>query len=195
MIRQYGGQRRRGGANPLGVGVIAAGSIYYLQDSPFFSERVGGRAVCRNPWIVEAFLNDTCGAARRNRSTGRWEEAWCSGRSESALVRSLRDGQRRIVSVHLLQLHDDRGLWLQPTGYPTLPDLTFYRRGGDQRNVLWCGAKRNAAGEVCSYPEARVARAARLRDSSGNPAALDRGTRAEATLPCTTFSTRGAVAS
>ena len=40
MIRQYGAQRRRGGVNPLGVGVIAAGSIYYLQDrdllrSPF----------------------------------------------------------------------------------------------------------------------------------------------------------------
>ena len=59
MIRQYGGQRRRGGANPLGVGVIATGSIYYLQDRGFFDDRFGGRAVCRHPWIVEGFLNET----------------------------------------------------------------------------------------------------------------------------------------
>lgn len=32
MMRHYGAQRRRGGANPLGVGVIAVASIYYLQD-------------------------------------------------------------------------------------------------------------------------------------------------------------------
>jgi len=36
MIRQYGGQRRQGGANPLGVGVIATGSIYYLLDRGLF---------------------------------------------------------------------------------------------------------------------------------------------------------------
>lgn len=44
MIRQYRAHRRRGGANPLGVGVIAAGSIYYLQDRGFFHDRFGGRA-------------------------------------------------------------------------------------------------------------------------------------------------------
>ena len=31
MIRQYKAPRRRGGYNPLGVGVIAVGSIYYLR--------------------------------------------------------------------------------------------------------------------------------------------------------------------
>ena len=63
MIRQYGTQRRRGGANPLGVGVIAVGSIYYLQDREFFDSRFSGQAVCRDPWIVEGFLNGTIGAA------------------------------------------------------------------------------------------------------------------------------------
>jgi len=31
-MRQYGAQRRRGGDNPLGIGVIAVGSLFYLQD-------------------------------------------------------------------------------------------------------------------------------------------------------------------
>ena len=40
MIRLYRGQRRRGGANPLGVGVIATGSIYYLRQPLRRSGRV-----------------------------------------------------------------------------------------------------------------------------------------------------------
>ena len=43
MIRQYKAQRRQGGYNSLGVGVIADGSIYYLRDRGFFHERFGGR--------------------------------------------------------------------------------------------------------------------------------------------------------
>jgi hypothetical protein len=94
MLRQYYAQRCRGGDNPLRVGVIAVGSIYYLQDQAFFHDRYGGRAVCRTPWIVEAFLNGTMAAARRNRDTGRWEDAYTIGRSDMALVRSLRDRSR-----------------------------------------------------------------------------------------------------
>ena len=127
MIRQYGGQRRRGGANPLGIGVIATGSIYYLQDRAFFHDRFGGRAVCRNLWIVEGFLNGTCAAARRNRDTGRWEDVTLSGRSDTAVVRSLRDGRRRTVAIRVLVLHDDLGLTMQPTIYPSLPDLSLYQ--------------------------------------------------------------------
>ena len=37
MLRQYYAQRCRGGDNPLRVGVIAVGSIYYLQDQGLFS--------------------------------------------------------------------------------------------------------------------------------------------------------------
>lgn len=128
MIRQYGAQRRIGGANPLGVGVIAAGSIYYLQDQAFFADRAGGRAICREPWIVEAFLNGVCAASRRNRITGRWEDVTLSRRSDTAIVRSLRDGRRCRVAVRTLMLHDDLGLAMQPTQYPTLPDLSLYRR-------------------------------------------------------------------
>ena len=127
MIRQYRTHRRRGGVNPLGVGVIATGSIYYLQDRGFFHDRFGGQAKCRNPWFVEGFLNGTCAAARRNRDTGRWEDVTISGRSDTAVVRSLRDGRQRTVAVHVLELHDNLGLTMQPTTYPSVPDLSLYR--------------------------------------------------------------------
>ena len=45
-----------------------------------------------------------------------------------AVVRSLRDGRRQQVAVRILQLHDDLGLSKEPTRYPSLPDLHFYRR-------------------------------------------------------------------
>ncbi len=128
MIRQYYAQRARGGDNPLRVGVIAVGSIYHLQDEGFFRDRYGGRAICRTPWQVEGFLNGTVGAARRNHDTGRWEDAYRSGRSEMALVRSLRD--RRVVrqvAIRTLIIHDDLGLWKEPTAYPMLPDVQRFR--------------------------------------------------------------------
>ena len=53
MIRQYGAQHARGGDNPLRVGVIAVGSIYYIQSDGFFRDSWSGRAVCRCPWQVE----------------------------------------------------------------------------------------------------------------------------------------------
>ena len=127
MIRQYQAQRRIGGTNPLGIGVIAVGSIFYLQDQAFYS-RFGGRAVCRNPWIVEAFLNGTVGAARRNRDTGLWESAYISGRPDTAIMRSLRDGKRATVAVRVLILYDDLGLTKGLTAYPSQPDLRLYRR-------------------------------------------------------------------
>ena len=128
MIRQYFAHRRRGGDNPLGVGVIAVGSIYYLQESAFFRDRFGGRATCRTPWVVEAFLNGQCHAARRDPATGRWASVFMSRRSDMAVVRSLRDGRRQEVAVRTLELHDDLGLWKEPTAYPSLPDLRFHRR-------------------------------------------------------------------
>ena len=127
MIRQYFAQRRQGGENPLGVGVIATGTIYYLQDDGYFRDRYGGRAICRNPWMVEAFLNGTVAAARCDAVTGRWEDRTYSRRSDLALVRSLRDGERRLVAVRALILHDDLGLVMQPTRYPTLPEIRASR--------------------------------------------------------------------
>ena len=64
--------------------MIAIGSIYYLQDRGFFHVRFGGRAICRNPWIVEAFPGGTFAAARGNRETGHWEDVIISGRSDTA---------------------------------------------------------------------------------------------------------------
>lgn len=128
MTRQYGAQRRRGGHNPLGVGTIAVGSLYYLQDPAWFSDRYPGPPVCRNPWRVEAFENGLLHAARREPETGRWRDSYWSGRSDMAVVRSLRDGRRRTVAVRLLVLHDDLGLTTGVASYPTLPDMRLYRR-------------------------------------------------------------------
>jgi hypothetical protein len=122
MFRQYyAPSRRQGGYNPYGVGVISIGSIYYLQDDYYWRDRFRGSPTCRNPWIVEAFLNGTMGAARRNPTSGQWESCFISGRSDMAVVRSLRDGRRATVAVRVLILHDDNALWAEPTTYPSLP--------------------------------------------------------------------------
>ncbi len=127
MMRQLGAHRCMGGPNPLRVGVIAVGSSYYIQDNGYFRDRCSPLPICRNPWQVEGFSNGLLHAARRNRDTGRWEDTCRSGRSEMAVVRSLRDGRRRTVAVRLLILHDDLGLTKGVTAYPTPPDLRFYR--------------------------------------------------------------------
>lgn len=127
MLRQYYAQRRRGGSNPLGVGVIGVGAIYHLQDRDVFSPFPGRSAMFRTPWMVECFLNGTMGASRRNRDTGLWESTYVARCSNMAVVRSLRDGCRETVSVRLLILHEDLGLWRAPNPYPTVPDLRLYR--------------------------------------------------------------------
>jgi len=127
MIRQYGAGRRQGGHNPLGVGVIPAGAIFYLQDESWWRDRYRGKALCRDPWIVEAFLNGVMHAARRNRHTGAWEDVYLSGRSDMAVMRSLRDGRRCRVAVRKLILHEEHGLTKGLVGYPTLPPPTMYR--------------------------------------------------------------------
>ncbi len=127
MMRQYGAQRRRGGANPLGVGTVAVGSMFYLQDAAFFNDRYGGHAICKVPWQVEGFLNGMLHASRRDPDTRQWRSSFWSGRSDMAVVRSLRDGRQRTVAVRRLLLHDDLGLTKGVANYPTLPDLRFYR--------------------------------------------------------------------
>jgi hypothetical protein len=121
MIRQYYAQRCRGGYNPLRVGVIPAGAIFYIQDDGWWRDRYRGRPVCREPWIVEAFLNGTVGAGRRNAETGLWEDVYIAGRSDMALVRSLRTGRRRQLAVRALILHEDEGLRRDEATYPDLP--------------------------------------------------------------------------
>jgi len=60
-------------------------------------------------------------------TTGFWEDVVISGRSDTAVVRSLRDGRRTTVAVRFLQVHDDLGLTKQPTGYPSFPEMPFFR--------------------------------------------------------------------
>ena len=127
MIRQYGASRHCGGTKPLRVGVIAVGTILYLQNESYFRDRHGGTAFCKVPWQVEAFLNGMMHPSRRNRDTGQWESTFVSGRSDMAVVRSLRDGRRRTVAVRLLILHDELGLTKGIAGYPTMPDMRLYR--------------------------------------------------------------------
>jgi hypothetical protein len=123
MIRQYFAQRCRSGRNPLRVGVIPVGAIFYLQNEDWWRDRYGGARVCRNQWIVEAFLNGVLHAARRNRETGLWEDVYIAGRSDMAVVRSLRNGRRRTIAVRTLILHEDEGLRRDPSTYPDLPNI------------------------------------------------------------------------
>ena len=127
MIRQYYAQRSRAGDNPLRVGVIPTGSIFYLQDDGWWRDRFRGAPSCRNPWIVEGFLNGLLCAARRNRDTGQWDDVYMARRSDMAVVRSLRDGRRRQVAVRILVLHEDEGLRRDPATYPDLPRLRAER--------------------------------------------------------------------
>lgn len=123
MIRQYFAQHCRGSDNPLRVGVIPSGAIFYLQPEWWWRDRFRGKPICRNPVIVEAFLNGILAAARHNPETGRWEDRFLAGRSDTAIVRSLRDGRRAVVSVRSLILHEEQGLRADPSGYPELPAL------------------------------------------------------------------------
>ncbi len=68
------------------------------------------------------------GASRCNRETGHWESTYIAGRSDMALLRSLRDGRRSRVAVQTLILHEDEGLRLDSCTYSTRPALRFYRR-------------------------------------------------------------------
>lgn len=110
MIRQYHAQHRQGGKNPLGIGIIPAGAIFYLQPDWWWRDRYRGKPSCREPWIVEAFLNGTLAAVRRNYETGLWKDIYVSRRSDMAVVRSLRDGRRQQIAVRILILHEDQGL-------------------------------------------------------------------------------------
>ena len=133
MNRQYGGGRCRGGPNPLRVGTIPVGAIFYLQDDWWWRDRYHGAPVCRDPCIVEAFLNGFVHASRCNRAPGQWESTYAAGRSDMAVVRSLRDGRRYQVAVRVLVLHEEHGLAREPVGYPSLPDMRFHRTAQRRR--------------------------------------------------------------
>lgn len=164
MIRQYYAQRCRGGHNPLRVGVIPTGAIFYIQDDGWWRDRYRGRPVCRQPWIVEAFLNGTLGAGRRNAETGLWESVFVAGRSDMAVVRSLRTGRRREIAVRLLVLHEDMGLRRDEATYPDLPQEQYHPR---LRSV----SSRDGAGFAGRTSPALHARSNPVERRSAEPAA------------------------
>jgi len=49
-------------------------------------------------------------------------------RTDTALLRSLRDGRRRAVAIRILELHEDEGFGAPDNPYPTLPKAEAYRR-------------------------------------------------------------------
>ncbi len=146
MLRQYFAQRCRGGDNPLRIGTIASGAIYYIQPDHWWRDRYRGAPTCREPWMVEAFFNGTVEAAYRDPETREWRSLYIRGRSDFALIRSLRSGRKQRIAVRTLQLHDDEGLSPGAQNYPTLPTAALVERyfnGRSQRGsreARWKGA-------------------------------------------------------
>ena len=136
MIRQYYAQRCRGGDNPLRVGVIPAGAIFYIQDESWWRDRFRGRPICREPWIVESFLNGVIAAARRDPATGLWLDLYAAGRSDMAVIRSLRNNRHRHIAVRTLILHEDEGLRRDAATYPSLPNLTYCQQTAGESGRL-----------------------------------------------------------
>ncbi|WP_338929221.1 hypothetical protein WDZ11_22290 (plasmid) [Roseomonas mucosa] len=128
MLRQYHAPRRQGGYNPLGVGTIALGSVFYLQDEGYWRARFRAAPIARVPWIVEAFLNGQYHAARRDPATGHWRSVYVPNRTDLALLRSLRDGRRAAVAIRTLQLHEEEGFAWPDNRYPPLPAPSCFRR-------------------------------------------------------------------
>ena len=128
MLREYHASRQMGGDNPLGVGTVAIGTIFYLQDDGWWRARFRGQPICRNPWMVVAFINGTLGAARRDPTTGHWTDLYMANRCAGALVRSLRDGRIAQVTTHTLLVHAEAALDVQPSHYPTRPPLQLHPR-------------------------------------------------------------------
>jgi len=77
------------------IGTIPVGTILYIQDGVRPFHGLTREIVCREPWIVEAWLPREY--ARKSPSTGRFEITCVAG-GHLALVRSLRD-RRRVKKV------------------------------------------------------------------------------------------------
>jgi len=128
MLRQYFAQRCRGGDNLLRIGTIAIGAIYYIQLDHWWRDRYRGAPTCREPWMVEAFFNGTVEAAYRDPETREWRSLYIRGRSDFALIRSLRSGCKQRIAVRTLQRHEDEGLSRGPQTYPILLPAELVQR-------------------------------------------------------------------
>ncbi len=60
MMRQYyNTQRCRGGNNPLRVGVLAVGAVFYIQDENYVRSRHGEAAICRARAVQRCWMGCT----------------------------------------------------------------------------------------------------------------------------------------
>jgi len=99
MIRQYYPQRCKPTAfHGRPVGTIDVGTIAYLQDDY-------RRPVCRNPWIVLAWIPKDYAKC----TAGRFHTVRLAG-GHLARVRSLRDGRELTISDCHLLAADNAGL-------------------------------------------------------------------------------------
>lgn len=102
MIRQYNPQRFRY-HNGRRVGTFEIGTIVYIQDR-WHQFR---KPICRNPWIVEAFVPRECCATRM--VDGKYINTFVRG-GHLVRVRSLRDGRVQYVADHYILAALDAGL-------------------------------------------------------------------------------------
>lgn len=108
MIHQYASQRFVRRPDGRHVGTIPVGTIVYIQDGvrPFGFDR-HHQIVCRDPWIVEAWVP---------REYARWDNqtrTFVTGRMAGghlAQVRSLRTNRRQRVADWILLACIDAGL-------------------------------------------------------------------------------------
>ena len=128
MIRQYYAQRCQGGANPPSRRRHTSGRHLLHPGRFLWRDRFRGRPTCREPWVVESFLNGGIAAARRNPDTGFWVNVYAARRSDMAVIRSLRSGRRQQIAVRTLILYEDEGLRCDGGGYPELPVLGYCRQ-------------------------------------------------------------------
>ncbi len=109
MMRQYYAQRYRPNpANPRDkrIGTIAVGAILDIQDRVRPFGGLDGRIVCREPWIVEAWIPRDYSKF----DCGKWRTVRIAG-GHLAQVRSLRDRRRtQLVADWILLRCLDAGL-------------------------------------------------------------------------------------
>ena len=105
MFHQYKSQRRCGGDNPHGEGVLDLGTILYIQDGIRPMSGLPRQIVCREPWQVVAFLPEQHPFYGPMARTG------------LVLVKSLRTGRTQTVAPWIVEMCEDAGLQWFYKGY------------------------------------------------------------------------------
>ena len=110
MIRQYYAQRFRRSSGPRErqIGTIDIGTILYIQDGIRPLSGFANQIICREPWIVEAWIPRDC--STWDLKTRTFRDVRIAG-GHLAQVRSLRDRRRvQLVADWILLACVDAGL-------------------------------------------------------------------------------------